>query len=197
RIKLQELDETIALCSATWIDAQAEKYEVTPGSSLKIEVNLLNRSPLPVRVVKARLEGMWTENLALPGAPLPDNQVVKIEHQGRVPANQALSQPYWLVAPRQGDRYTVKDQEVIGLPETPALLRVRATLRIGDAEIEIVRSVNHRYVDRALGERTRPLVVVPPVAVAVPEDVALFPNHAPRRVQVAVKANAANMSGEV
>jgi len=197
RIKLSELDETIALCAGLWIDAQAEQYEVTPGASLGVAVNLLDRSPLPVKVESARLEGMWNENLAAPAGPLANNEVVKIECRRPVPADQLPTQPYWLVHPRQGDRYTVSDQQLIGLPEAPALLRVRVVARVGDAAIELVRPVHHRYVDRAQGERTRPLVVVPPVVVSVPEDVVLFPAGSPRRVQAAVKANVANVSGEV
>ncbi len=46
------------------------------------------------------------------------------------------------------------------------------------------------------GERVRPFVVVPAVAVNLPEPVALFPDAAARKVQVSVQANVANAKGD-
>ena len=78
------------------------------------------------------------------------------------------------------------DQRLIGLPDTPPVVRVRVLLSMDGAPIELVRPVHYRYADRAQGERDRPLVVVPPVAVKLQRCVALFPTAAPAKVQVAV-----------
>ena len=86
---------------------------------------------------------------------------------------------------------------LIGLPDTPAAAQVRVRLTVDGAPIELVRPVQHRYADRAQGERVRPLVVVPAVAVNLPEPVALFPDTAARKVQVSVQANVANAQGEL
>ena len=63
--------------------------------------------------------------------------------------------------------------------------------------IELLRPVRHRYADRAYGERVRPLMVVPTVAVNLPTPVAVFPDSAARKVQVSVQANVANAEGEL
>jgi hypothetical protein len=63
--------------------------------------------------------------------------------------------------------------------------------------IEIARPVHYRYAPRAQGERVRPLAIVPAVAVNLPDSVAVFPAVAPRRVQVAVRANVADAAGDL
>src|ERR1035438_6289507 len=78
-----------------------------------------------------------------------------------------------------------------------AAARVRVRLMVDGAAIELVRPVHHRYADRAQGERVRPLMVAPAVAVNLPEPVALFPDTAARQVQVSVQANVANAQGDL
>jgi len=47
------------------------------------------------------------------------------------------------------------------------------------------------------GELTRSLVVVPQVAVNLPEAVELFPSEKPKKIEIAVKANVAGAAGEL
>jgi hypothetical protein len=86
---------------------------------------------------------------------------------------------------------------LIGLPDTPAAAQVRVRLTVEGGPIELVRPVQNRYADRARGERVRPFMVVPTVAVNLSEPVALFPDTAARKVQVSVQANVANAQGDL
>ncbi|SPE36796.1 LmbE family protein [Candidatus Sulfopaludibacter sp. SbA3] len=197
KVKLVELDEALASCAGLWAEAQAQKPEVTPGEDLKVTVTVLNRSNAEVTFDSAKVEGIWNEPLDAKAAKLGNNQSAVVEFTRRVPALQGYSQPYWLIRPASNDVYTVDDQMLIGLPDTPAAAQVRLRLTIGGAPVELVRPVHYRYAERAEGERHRPMAVVPAVAVDLPEAVALFPSGAARQVEVAVKANAANASGEL
>jgi LmbE family N-acetylglucosaminyl deacetylase len=111
--KLVDLDEAIARCAGLWSEAQAARFEATPGGELSVTVNLLARTRVPVTVESARVEGFWNEALEPPTGPLPFNQVAKIEFSKRVPAGQPYSQPYWLAEPRTGDAYTVDRKSVV------------------------------------------------------------------------------------
>src|SRR5439155_3459556 len=44
RIKLTELDETIALCAGLWVETQGREPEVAPGATLNITTTVTNRS---------------------------------------------------------------------------------------------------------------------------------------------------------
>jgi hypothetical protein len=140
---------------------------------------------------------MWNAGLAAKPGPLPYNKPVQIEFKQPVPADQPYTQPYWLVKPPDHDLYTVDDQRLIGLPDTPAAVRVRVTLKAGEASIELMAPVHFRYADRALGERTRPLAIVPAVSVNLPDTVEMFPQAGTRNVHVTLSANTAKPGGEL
>ena len=195
--KLADLDETVALCAGLWTDAQARQPEVIPGSPLTFTTTVLNRSTAQVTFEGGMVEGMFSAPLDAKQAKLGYNQSATAEFTRAVPAGQPYSQPYWLVKPPTGDDYTVDDQWLIGQPQNPPVVRVRLLLSVDGTPIELVRPVHYRYADRAQGERDRPLLVVPPVAVELSDSHALFPTAAPRKVQVAVQANAANAAGDL
>jgi LmbE family N-acetylglucosaminyl deacetylase len=197
KVKLVEADEVLALCAGIWAEAQAEKPEVTPGEPLKVTTTVLNRSNADVTFDGARMEGIWNEELPAKAAKLGNNQSAVVDFKREVPPAQPYTQPYWLVKPPEHDVYTVDNQLLVGQPDSPPAAQVRLRLTIGGAPVELVRPVHYRYATPAEGERHRPLVVVPPVAVDLPETVALFPQAAPRKVEVAVHANVPNASGEI
>lgn len=197
RIKLTQLDEAIAQCAGLWIEAQARAPEAAPGSKVHITTTVLNRSAVPVTLESAELEGIWNQPLPHTAAALGDNQSAALEFDGEVPASQPYSQPYWLVKPPDGNTYTVDDQKLIGLADTPPVEQVKLRLSVEGATIELTRPVHYRYADRAIGERVRPFVIAPAVAVNLPNPVSMFPSAAPRRVEVALQANVPNAAGEL
>jgi LmbE family N-acetylglucosaminyl deacetylase len=197
KVKLTELDETIALCAGLFVEAQARQFAVAPGETLNMTASVLNRSAAKVTLEGARVEGIWNEDGQAKPAALDYNQRAEVPFTLVVPAGQAYTQPYWLVQPSTADFYRIDDQTLIGLPDTPAAAQVRVRLTVDGAAIELVRPVQHRYADRAHGERVRPLVVVPAVAVNLSEPVALFPDTAARQVQVSVQASMANAQGDL
>jgi hypothetical protein len=145
----------------------------------------------------ARLEGPWNQDLPAKAAPLAYNQPVLIEWSGEVPPAQPYSQPYWLRQPPSGDVYTVEDQRLLGQADTPPVARVRVRLSVTGAQIELVRPAAYRYASRAEGERTRPLIVVPPVAVNLPQPVVVFPSAEARPINVVVEARVDKAAGEL
>jgi LmbE family N-acetylglucosaminyl deacetylase len=197
KIKLRELDDAIADCTGLWVEAQPKTAEVTPGATLNVTAALLNRSPLPMTLESARFEGMFQDEVPVANGKLEFNKRTELKADRQVPAAQPYTQPYWLVKPPTGDVYTVEDQTLIGQPDNQPILRLRFRVSIDGAPFEVERPVQFRYADRAEGERVRPLVVVPAVAVDLPESVAIFPKAEARRVGVSVKANVAKAEGEV
>jgi hypothetical protein len=85
----------------------------------------------------------------------------------------------------------------IGLAENPPLLGAHFHLHIDTAEIEVSRPVMFRYIERSEGERTRPVIVEPDVALQLSEGARVFPSSAPRSIHLQVEANVPNASGHV
>jgi hypothetical protein len=189
-----ELDETVALCAGLWLDAEADRDAVVAGSTLKIDVVAVNRSHVPVVLLNAGLVGYPLETR---GAELIYNHPVKQLIVRKFPAAQRPTQPYWLRDAPRGSLYSVSRQELIGLADSPPLLQVVFHLKVDGHEIEITRPVLNRYVDHILGERTRPLAIVPAVTLTPSNAVSVFPDEKPKVIGFEVQANEPNASGEV
>jgi hypothetical protein len=198
RLKLVELDEAIALCAGLYLDASTAQHVVTPGETLQVNFETTNRSRFPLALSGLKLEGM-AGSPAEEFAPLPlaynqpDRRSLKIT----IPPDQPYSQPYWLRKPGGGFTYVIDDQELVGLAETPPALRARIRIQAGAEQIEFIRPVVRRYVDRVAGETSRPLVVAPPVAVALSEPVLIFPDAGAKSVEVLLRANIIGPAGEL
>ena len=197
KMKLTELDDTIAQCTGLLIEAQARTPEVVPGAYLSVSTTVINRSPTPVSLKSARLEGMFNEDLPVVPVTLDYNQTNVLTVSRKVPAGEPYTQPYWLAKPLQGDVYTVDDQRMIGQPDNTPVLQVRLHLAVDGTDFDVLRPVQYRYADRAEGARVRPLAVVPPVSVDLPSAVELFPTAAPRRVMVSIKGDENDAQGQI
>jgi LmbE family N-acetylglucosaminyl deacetylase len=195
--KKRDLDETIAMCSGLWLDATADKFAVTPGGTLQVNATALRREKLAAEVMSVGIEGMGQAQAGEHGVALPFNEPRVFSAEIKVAANQPLSQPYWLREPKQGDTYTVEDQQEIGLAENPPLLRARFHLKVEGSDVEVVRPVIFRYIERAQGELTRPVIVEPAVSLEWTRNARLFPSGAEQNAELQVKANLPGATGEV
>jgi LmbE family N-acetylglucosaminyl deacetylase len=196
--KLRELDETIGLISGLWLDGAADKYQATPGTSVKIAITALARVPVQATLAGVKVTGMeGVPQLDLAPATLVYNQPSLYSLTVPVPQAEPYSQPYWLVEPKDGAMYRVADPRMIGNPENPPVLEAHFRVKIAGTEIEIARPVEYRYIDRVYGEKLRPLAIVPPVGVKFPEQSLVFGSATPRKTDVFVKANVAKASGDV
>jgi|HubBroStandDraft_5_1064220.scaffolds.fasta_scaffold14423_2 LmbE family N-acetylglucosaminyl deacetylase len=200
--KQKELSEAIALCSGLWLDATADKYAVTPGGALKFDATALSRDHLAVQVKSIDIQGIAPATTpaatkAKFGEVLPFNDPQVFTLTATVGEHQSLSQPYWLVEPKQGDTYSIPNQLDVGLPENPPLFNAHFHLLIESEDVEVVRPVEYRYIERAQGELTRPVVVEPPVALQWSQEAMLFPQGAARTANLQVKATIAKAEGQV
>ncbi|MGE5486463.1 MAG: PIG-L family deacetylase [bacterium] len=194
--KRKEIDETIALCAGLWLDASAERWDVTPGSSVRINATAVKRAPVDVQLLSTAIHWGRSVQTAAEPAALETGQPVTRGFLQKVAATEPYSGPYWLAQPPKGESYTVQAPQLIGAPETPPVATARFRLRVAGGEIEIERPVIHRYVDRSRGELTRPVVVVPVVALKLDSSALVFSSAQPRRVRVIVDSNAP-ASGDV
>ncbi|MCC7499122.1 MAG: PIG-L family deacetylase [Bryobacterales bacterium] len=190
--KLKELDETMALAAGVWAGVQADRWGVIPGGTLKITPEVMARTNVPVRLEQIRFTGRLPAPAAQTGhGLLPFNQAEIESASCSIPAGQAYTQPYWLIKAPQGDVYTVEDPQLLGLAGTPPLLEAHFRLQISGQSVEIARPLQYRYVDRVRGQLSRAVVVMPPVAVRLPEKVLIFPTPETRLVDVELKTNEA------
>ena len=200
--KLLELEDTIGLCAGLWLDASATAYQVVPGDTLTVNLEMVNRTHVPVLVKSVAIDGALgrAAELNQPVALTFNNRELK-PIQIALPQNYPISQPYWLKEPAKNDRYQVEEDDLalVGSPETPATFQTRILVQIGEGdsaqEIEYIRPVHHRYVDPLYGELTRPLVVTPALTLQLAQRSLVFPGPRSKRVDLTLLGHRAKLSG--
>jgi hypothetical protein len=197
RRKLVELDETLALCAGLWLDATADHYALVPGRPAELQLTALNRSHALMDLQGSSVAGAVQVGANDAPHSLAYNRPVTESLSWTAPADCPYSQPYWLRKPHSGDTYDIEDQQLIGLADTPPLLTAQFLLNFSGTRVTLTRPVQYRYVDPTEGELTRAVVVAPPAAVNLPEGVEVFPSEAPKKIEIEVKAGAAQMNGEL
>jgi LmbE family N-acetylglucosaminyl deacetylase len=195
--KLVELDETIALCSGLWLDAEADRFTAVQGGKLKVTFTAIDRTASTASDVSVTLNGPAPAQTVRFEGALKTNQPATKSIELTLPANAPVSQPYWLAKPHSLTRYEIDDQQLIGRADTVPVMLATFSVKAGDQTLSLVRPVRFRYVDKVRGELTRPLVVAPPVALNLPQPVVMFTDAKARRVAVMLKANTANLKGEL
>jgi LmbE family N-acetylglucosaminyl deacetylase len=195
--KLTEIDEAIALCAGIHAELTADRFQAIPNGPLGLTASVINRSAVTATFEQVTIEGIPGIAPNTTQQTLPSNTALTREFPVTIPAKQPYTALFWLANDKQGTLYDVKDQTLIGRPDNPPLAQAKFTLGINGQQIQLVRPVFHRYVDRVYGELSRPVVVVPPVAVSMPEHSFIAADSLPRTVEVTLRASAPKQSGTI
>lgn len=181
------LEEALASAAGVVADAVAGDAHAVPGEPLNVFAYLWGangNAPLDTVVVDA--PHGWDVGPARTAAPPAERggpfsasarSVATRMFTVSVPADAALSQPYFLEQPLQGALYDwsgVPDS-LKGEPLQPPALFVRVETTIAGMSVTLRREVVWRHDDEALGEVRRPLFVVPAVSVELAPAMMVWP----------------------
>ena len=126
---------------------------------------------------------------------LERNRIAQRSASVEIPAHACYSQPYWLPERPQGDAQCADLGDSPG-PQT-VLRAVFSFETPRGIEVEIEKPVVYRWVDPSLGERTRPLAVVPPVTVAFARENRIFTDAEATDVAVRLASNLGTANASV
>lgn len=174
--KLRDADDAIVLAAGLWLDATVPSATAVAGDEVEVTATAIERRPMPVAVSSVKVGSKVLE-----GRALEVNRPFTAKTTWRVPPEQPATQTW---SPEAGSG------------EAPPVLTAVFEVTLDGATMAIERPVVQRYVDHMYGERIRPLSIVPPVSVRLPEPSLVFPEAKPRRVTVEVQANRAGVSGD-
>jgi LmbE family N-acetylglucosaminyl deacetylase len=186
-IKRRELLDAIRDAAGISIDVAAGDSSVVPGGEIPVSVTVVNRSNHPFRL--ASVAAPNANPGKAPGTPLKYNQPVKVDIALRLAGDTAYSQPYWLRHPAQHGLYTVREQELIGLPDNRAALPITVALDddMMHSFIFTVPAV-FRWTDAVRGEQVRNVDVVPDVTANFATPLYVFPDAKAKRVDVDLRS---------
>lgn len=191
--KRDQLDRLIADCLGLYVETTVPQSEIVPGETVRFRQMAILRADVPVEWIDAK------DGAPSPGGTgsvsLHDNQPVTREIDFQLPADTALTQPYWLREEGTPGMYRVDDPGLIGQPENPPVLPAGQQFRVGDETIRLDDPAVQVTADPAKGEIRRAPAVTPPVVLQLGRDVELFTPNARRTVEVEIRADRADQHG--
>lgn len=193
RVKQSEIEEVIAACMALYAEVVSDDFSATRGQEVKLDIELINRSAAEVSLASVEVLPFGIDTTF--DQKLANNQDFTFETSARLPNDFELTNPYWLNEKSELGMYTVKDQQLRGLPETPRQLKARFNLLVQGEPMSIERDVVFKRTDPVDGEVYRPFEITPPVYANIDNPVYVFAGNAPKPVTVRLKAGKADLKG--
>jgi LmbE family N-acetylglucosaminyl deacetylase len=195
KVKMDELEHVIKACLGLWTEAVAADYSAVPGQSVKVNVEVINRSPVPVELQKiSYLPSVRDTVLNL---SLKEN--ISNTHSTKIiiPENSPFTQPYWLVDKPTTGMFSVSNTLLIGLPENPPAIEVEFTVNIKGKSIVYKTPLTYKKTDPVKGEQYRPFEITPSLFINTSEKLLMFADDKPKNLEVTVKAGKANVAGKL
>ena len=195
RVKAAEVKRVIAACMGLFIEAVADDYSATPGEEVELALEAINRSSVPCVLLSATYIPTPLDTVL--NVRLENNKVLTWKKTLALPASLPFTNSYWLNENWELGMFSVEDQALRGLPETPRQFRVFFRFLIDGKPVTYERDVVFKKDDDVKGEVYRPFEVVPPVFVNLEDEVMLFTGPEARQVHVRVKSGAADVGGQL
>jgi hypothetical protein len=194
-VKLEEIKEIIAACTGLYLEAVTDVQEITPGSTLKVKWEAINRSDIVMNLKGIGAVPVYKHQGEQKIRPLQTNVSLTETITLDLPNNFDLTNAYWLNQTGTNGMYRVDNQENIGLPDVIRYAKVGFWININDVTIPYERNVVYKFNDDVKGEVYQPLDIVPLVTSSVAEKVYIFNSDRSKTVSVKIKAGKDNISG--
>lgn len=192
--KLAEIKEVIKGCLGLYLEATANEPVVTPGDAFKIHLEAICRANQSVQLSGVEIRPSLFDTM--PSTALNTNKGWILDKMVRISDRAPFTAPYWLQNPSSLGMYTVADQKLRGVPETPRYASVRWSLTVNGIPIEFETDVAWKTGEPAIGEVWRPFEVLPPVTVEFTEPTYVL-SPGKHKVSVKVTAGRDNLDGMV
>jgi LmbE family N-acetylglucosaminyl deacetylase len=199
RVERAQTIDALRLVSGITLDATSDAPRVVPGRDFELTLRLWNGGTRNVRVgrLDPSLPAGWS---AAPRDPaieaVAPGEMATRRFRITVAPDADVSEAWYLEKPRTGDLYTwPADTALWGKPFEPTPIQTVATVRLDGHELSLETAAKFLAVDKALGERRLPILIVPAVNVLVDPQVAVAPvgansNHQPAALPMTVTLEA-------
>ncbi|WKD86311.1 Mycothiol S-conjugate amidase [Polaribacter huanghezhanensis] len=195
-IKLKQIKEIIEAAAGLYLEVSATNSSTTPNGEVTLKVEALNRSDITTFFDSYRIKENRVAIVRSPEKQLENNVRVNITDKIQL-KNKPYSDPYWLQEKGTLGMYTVKNQLLIGKPESDRPLQVEFNLNIWEHNISFTKNVVYRYSRSDVGEIYEPFEVLPEVTTKLSNKVLIFSDNSPQKVAVLVRAGTKNVRGFV
>lgn len=193
--KKSELKKLIQSVAGFWIQPYAEKFNVSPGDSLKVILSLINRSGSNIKINKIEYPGFDAgKDLNL---ELRKGKLSELSTSLFISGDSPYSQPYWLKNPIKDNLFDIPGYKSLGKAEEHARIQSRVWAVINGHDFTFDVPVVYQWADPVAGELFRPVEISPEIALNFSDKSYIFTSGVNKRLSLTVKALKENQSGKV
>lgn len=201
--KSEQIKSIITSSLGLFAEARSTSPYANPGDKLDIEFEVINRSPEEIQLrsishagqafdinstlLENNIDYKFSSLLAI-GQPDSITQAGSEEH---------FTTPYWLKEQPELGIYTVNNQKLIGLPESPKPLWFTFEFDIAGTPFKLTKPLIFKYNDPVKGEVYQDFEILPEASLSLKEEVYIFKNSNKKTIEVDVKAFANDLSGQL
>lgn len=195
RVKQAEIEDIIQACMGLFVESITEAYSATPGQDIMVQTEVTNRAPVELELQS--IEFLPAGKTEMLNKTIAFNEPAISEYKVNVPADIDYTTPYWLRKDWELGMYTVDNQQLRGLPETPRPFKIRFNFLVEGEPMSIAKEIVHKHRDPVKAEVYRPFEITPPVFANIAGKAYIFSNEAPQTVEVLLKSGEENVSGSI
>jgi len=156
--KIKSLDNIILSCAGFMGEVVTNQAEAVAGDNYNFKLNLISRTSNPVVLENVK----WLSQSENFNRKLSKDSLITIQHEIQIPADAALTEPYWLAKPaKDAATFSVPNDTLIGLPETESPLNVLLGLKIGSENFQVKLPLSFKKLDPVRGDVVEALRIVP------------------------------------
>ena len=156
--KIKSLDNIILGCVGFMGEVVTNQAEAVAGDNYNFKLNLISRATNPVVLENVK----WLSQSENFNRKLSKDSLITIQHDIQIPADAALTEPYWLAKPaKDAATFSVPNDTLVGLPEAESPLNVLLDLKIGSEKFQVKLPLSFKKLDPVRGDVVEALRIVP------------------------------------
>ncbi|RQO35597.1 PIG-L family deacetylase [Chryseobacterium sp. KBW03] len=160
RDKIKSIDNIIVSCAGFMGEVVTNQAEAVAGDHYNFRLNLISRAANPVVLEDVK----WLSQSESFNRKLSKDSLITIQHDIQIPADAALTEPYWLTkSPTNAATFSVPNDTLVGLPEAESPLNVWVGLKIGSEKFQVKLPLSFKKLDPVRGDVVEALRIVPAV----------------------------------
>jgi LmbE family N-acetylglucosaminyl deacetylase len=184
--KIKSLDNIILSCAGFMGEVVTNYAEAVAGDNYNFKLNLISRAENPVVLDNVK----WLNQSEIFNRKLSKDSLITIEHKIQIPADVALTEPYWLAKPaKDAATFSVLNDTLVGLPEADSPLNVLLSLRIGSEKFQVKLPLSFKKLDPVRGDVVEALRIVPALELKFTQPLYIVKENEDLHLNLNVKVN--------
>ncbi|OCA78808.1 hypothetical protein BBH99_07485 [Chryseobacterium contaminans] len=184
--KIKSLDHIILSCAGFMGEVVTNQAEAVAGDHYNFRLNLISRAANPVVLENVK----WLNQSESFNRKLSKDSLITIQHDIQIPADAALTEPYWLAKPPVNSAtFSVPNDTLVGLPEAESPLNVWVGLKIDSENFQVKLPLSFKKLDPVRGDVVEALRIVPALELKFTQPLYVAKENEDLHLSLNVKVN--------